>query len=200
MLSFPLRTLFSCELWSLVMNEKHFSLPDRMPMFAAIGHGITAFAAVEFGVGMCFATMLYPAPREYSVAVINSARSFEAKKKMIDALAMVALVESDLKKWRKLSSIITRRKYMRDKLAHWMVSNYPGIQSAKDFDKQKIGLVPPIFYKMHFAAIYDPSGNHGSNPIQLDDINCYIKLTNDLVMGLANFQSEVRPIKKNANN
>lgn len=180
------------------MTVKHITLPDRTPIFATIGEGITAFASVEFGIGMCFASMLHPEPRDRSVAVMNSARSFEAKIKMIDALASVALGENDLKKWRKLASKITRRKQMRDKLAHWMVSHYPGIQSEKDFDKQKNGLVPPIWAKGHFAAVYNPKGNHGFNPINIEEINCYIKLTNDLVMGLAQFQSEVVTLKKNA--
>ena len=126
------------------MSHEVITLPERAPLFEAVGEGITAFAALEFAIGMIFATLLEPADRGRSVAVINSARSFEAKMKMVNALADVALVGDAHTRWRNLSCRIEKRKAFRDKLAHWMVSHYPGATTAEQIRSMKPHLVPPI--------------------------------------------------------
>lgn len=172
------------------MIEQVIKMPDLGPMHEAVGNCISMFASVEFGVGMCFASMLEPAPRGHSVAVINAARSFEAKMKMIDALAAVALDETKLATWRNLSARIGRRKDVRDKLAHWMVGAYPGASSAEDMAKMKAALVPPFWSKQHMEVMWNPNGQK-MKPLFLHQLVEFRSLANALTLDLFRFADEI---------
>jgi hypothetical protein len=175
------------------MTEEVITLPDLTPMHVAVGKGISTFSSLELAVGMVFASMLEPAPRLHSITVLNSARSFEAKMKMVDALADVALTDSQLKRWRNLSSKIGRRKDMRDRLAHWMVSHFPGAKTVREIKKMKPALVPPVWSKQHMEVIWDPKTNRKSKPIFLPQLLQFDEDARKLTTELFKFSSAVRP-------
>ena len=160
-------------------------------MLQAVGRGLTAFSSLELGVGICFAAMLDPAPRQRSITVINAARSFEAKMKMVDALAEVALDGGNLKTWHNLSSRITKRKDVRDKLAHWMVSLYPGASTVEEMKKMKRALVPPVWSKTHMEVMWDPLTNRKAKPLFLAELETFIEKTSELVGELVHFSNTI---------
>lgn len=162
-------------------------------MYEAVGKGISAFAAVEFAVGMCFASMLYPADRGGAVATINSARSFEAKMKMIDALADEVLTKKNLARWRNLSCKIGKRRNIRDRLAHWMVVPYPGAKSASDMKRWKTALVPPLWAKEHMEVMWDPQTNRPTKPLFLNQLHEFQERTNQLTLDLIQFATDILP-------
>jgi hypothetical protein len=174
--------------------------PDEGPMLQAVGKGLTAFASLELGVGICFAAMLDPAPRLRSVTVINAARSFDAKMKMVDALAAVALEGEHFATWRNLSCRITKRKDVRDKLAHWMVSLYPGASSVEELKKMKRALVPPAWSKAHMEVMWDPLTNRKAKPLFLSQLDEFAAKTSELAAELLQFSNVVGKPRGGAQN
>jgi hypothetical protein len=168
-----------------------FALPDLTPMHTLVGHGITLFSNVELAVGFCFASMMEPADRKCSIVVFNSARSFEAKLKMIDALAEAALAENQLQTWRGLSSKVRRRKVFRDKLAHWSVGYYPGASNIAEAKKMKPGLLPPVWSADHMQAVWNPNGNHTHKAISQKELETFIVKVNALANQLMKLSIEL---------
>jgi hypothetical protein len=169
------------------MAEEPITLPDLGPMYDAVGKGISIFSLVETYVTLIFAELLYPADSARSIATLNAARSFEAKMKMVDALAAEALKGEDLTRWRSLSSKIGRRKDIRDKLAHWMVAPWPGIKTAADAAMSKAALVPPIWKQEHWKVMWLPQSERKVQPLFLSDLEQYGRKTTELAMSLLDF-------------
>ena len=142
------------------------------------------FSSIELGVGFIFASMLEPADRGISIVAISACRSFEAKMKLLDATAAAALKAKELRKWRGLSGRIGRKKEVRDKLAHWAVSHWPGASTTAQIKKMKPALVPPIWTAAHMRVMWLPQRERDVHPVFLRDLQTFnesvIRLTTDL--------------------
>jgi hypothetical protein len=181
------------EHWSVSAEAEPFTLPDLTPMYAEVGHGISLFSLVELNLGACFASMLEPADRRHSIEALNACRSFEAKKKMVDALAPVALDPEHLARWKKLSRMIGRRKDTRDKLAHWTVSLWPGMTSVEDLRNVRPALIPPIFTRAHMDVLWlkQHERKGKEKPLFKEDLECFRLLTTELTKKLIEFALDV---------
>lgn len=174
------------------MDKIAITLPDHGPMLEEVGRGIQIFASLEMALNMCFASLLEPADRRRSIAAINAARSFEAKIKMIDAVA-AHLDEPYRSQWRSLSSKIGRRKDIRDKLAHWTVGYYPGAKSAADIKKWKVALVPPIWHQQYNDVMWSPQDKRTVQPISIGQLQEFRVKVAELVGQLVAFCDSIAP-------
>jgi hypothetical protein len=164
-------------------------------MHQAVGKGLSTFATVEFAIGACFVAMMLPVSREVSSSAFNAARSFEAKMKMLDATAEARLSGAQLRRWRSLSCKITKRKDFRDKLAHWTVSLYPGINVVQDYKRVKPALVPPFHSKTNKELYLGDEHNLKERPIYLKQIEEFHQLASELAMALFEFAMTIVPPK-----
>lgn len=152
-------------------------------MLLAVGRGIQAFASVEMAFGYCFASMMEPGDRICSLAILDASRHVETKLRIIDRVAPIALAGERLTTWKNLSSRIRKRSGMRNKLAHWTVSHWPGMSSVEDIKRVGVRLVPPMSSFDHWAVMW--GGETDARPVTLDEIDVFtakcIELTTDLL-------------------
>ncbi|MBU6373604.1 MAG: hypothetical protein KJS97_12840 [Alphaproteobacteria bacterium] len=170
------------------MSEPKFVvLPDLTPMLLAVGKGINAWSKVEMAFGLVFASMMDPAPRAASLAVLDAAKNAATKLRIIDAAAPFALQNDDclhLERWRKLSKRTRNLNKRRNMLAHWEVSLWPGAKTLAQIESMQVRLVPPMTSFEHMPVMW--RGKTNLQPLTLMQINAFsgdcVELTQALLM------------------
>jgi hypothetical protein len=125
------------------MKPLEIALPSQDEMLTAVGRGIQAFASVEHGLSMVFASIMEPADRNASFVVLDAARHIETKLRILKAVAAVRLSPAQLAVLNKLLERCNDRRPLRNKLAHWAVSYWPGARTAEEAQNMEVALCPP---------------------------------------------------------
>jgi hypothetical protein len=112
---------------------------------------------------------------------------------VIEALAPYALDDEQLKRWKKLCGAVRKRKRTRDKLAHWMVSQWPGAATVEEVKKQKPALVPPIWRRDWAEVMWLPNHERRVQPIFLERLEGFQTLVAKLGSDLLTFANDIKP-------
>lgn len=165
-------------------------LPSQDPMLRAVGAGIQRFASVEHGLSIMFADLMEPADRGVSVLVMDAAKHIETKIRLVEAALDARLTGDQLKRGRKIIDMVRKRSDMRNKLAHWTVSHWPGASSAADIKKMIVVLAPPIYSK-HWGPVMWAHKTTNVQPIRLKQVETFLEQCNALFMAMVAFSTEM---------
>jgi hypothetical protein len=165
-----------------VLKPITIDLPSQDEILAAVGRGIQAFASVEHGLSMVFASIMAPAERNASFVVLDVARHIDTKMRIVQAAASVQLNASELVGFNNLLNRCKTRATLRHKLAHWTVSFWPGVQTAEEARKLKVALCPPPA-----SPDADPTFWGNEHPIFLKEIELFRENCNKLTLELFKF-------------
>lgn len=167
--------------------------PDMTPMLAAVGEGMRAFAMVELGMAVVMQSMMWGAPKSAPMVALDAARHLETRLRIMSAVADHVLEGDDLKRARNLLNRIGRRAEMRNKLAHWTVSYWPGAASVDDAKKWKVALVPPMTSSHHSAVMWEPKSTT-VRPLFHCHLEMFASSCNKLWMDLFAFANHLKPM------
>lgn len=172
-------------------------LKSQSPMLEAVGRGIQAFATVEAGVGVVFASLMEPADRYSSILVLDAARNIETKLKITQAVLEHRLADDQRARGVNLLNRVRKRGDVRNKLAHWAVTHWPMAATAAEVKEQIVVLAPPLWSKDHFPVMMDPKSTDVS-PLRITEIEDFARLCQRLFSDLAAFSNEEMPFKNDA--
>lgn len=161
--------------------------PSLDPALLAVGQGIQAFANVEFGLSLVFASLMEPADRQRSVVALDAARHIETKLRIVRAVGEMRLQGEQYSTFNSFVNRIKRKSVMRHKLAHWTVSHWPGAQSIDEMKRWVPALVPPLHSVHHVKIMWG-----GEQPIHLAQITAFAKQCQTFSTDLFSFSNEIR--------
>jgi hypothetical protein len=151
-------------------------------MLAAVGRGIQAFASVEHGLSLVFASIMEPANRNASFFALDAARHIETKMRIVKAAASVQLNPAQLERFNNLLNRCKTRAELRHKLAHWTVSYWPGARTAAEAREMKPALCPPPASPDAHATLWGKE-----RPIHIKEIDSFRDNCNKLTLELFEF-------------
>ena len=169
-------------------------LPSQDPMLRAVGAGIQRFASVEHGLSILFADLMEPADRQVSVLVMDAVRNVETKIQIVQAAVDAKLTGSQLTKGRKIVDLVRKRGDMRNKLAHWTVTLWPGVSTAAEMKKMIVVLAPPIYSK-HWGPVMFAPKTTTIQPIRLKQVETFLNQCSALFAKMVDFSAEISPPK-----
>ena len=165
-------------------------LPSQDPMLTAVGRGIQRFSSVEHCLGILFADLMAPADRQVSVLVMDAAKHIETKIQIVQAAVDAKLTGDQLTRGRKIVDLVRKRGDMRNKLAHWTVTFWPGASTAAEMRRQIVVLAPPIYSKHWGPVMWDPKSTT-IQPIRLKQIDTFSEQCLALFKMMVQFSSEL---------
>jgi hypothetical protein len=168
------------------------NLPPQEKMLQAVGRGIQAFACVELGLSFMFASLMEPAPRELSVIALDAAGQVRTKLLIVESVAQKRLIGNHRDEACKLLNRIRKRSEIRNRLAHWTVSHWPGASSVEQIRRMKVALIPPPASVKHGPVVWTPETSQ-VRPLFQGDSERFAKLCDELFHDLVTFSNEIAP-------
>jgi len=170
-----------------------YDLPSQDDMLRAIGRGMQAFSRIEAGITNCFGGMLGEGAPFHHI-ILEAARRYEMKLKIVDSVAPYALPDDLLLRWQKISKRCRKRSEVRNKIAHWTV-NYlpmPKSQPSPDDPISKVVLSPPYGSTDWILLNFPHLGEYDAKPIKINEIDFWIRSCHEVANDLTDLSIDIR--------
>ena len=174
------------------MATQSITMPPMDEMFRLVGVCLQRFSMLEFGLAMIYASLMEPGDRQLSVLTLEGARHFETRLRIVRTVGKYKFGRNKRKlaRFNNVMNRIGRKSKIRDKLAHWSVSYWPGASTVEQMRKMKPALAPGPSSALWGAVMWGDE-----RPILEQDLKRYDKDCLKLIMDLVKYSNSIRPRK-----